>query len=273
MIDKFYEPGGNDIEALKRLIDIMAYLRSGEGCPWDRAQTHESLKTCLIEEAYEVIEAIDNEDMDNLEEELGDLLLQVIFHAQLAEAEGEFDLAKIANREAEKMLSRHPHVFVNKNIEGIDKAIEKWENMKRKEKNINTCTESMKKIPKELPALMKSYKIQKKAAHVGFDWDDVKDAFKKVHEETEELLEVYQGDDQKRIEDEVGDLLFAVVNVARFLKVNPEEALNASSAKFIRRFSYIEETAGEEGRRLEEMTLAEMDQMWEKAKTVLENRK
>ncbi len=271
-MEKFYEPGKTEAEAFKRLTDIMAYLRSPEGCPWDRAQTHDSLKTCLIEEAYEVIEAIDNRDPDNLEEELGDLLLQVIFHGQIAELNGEFDLTKIANREADKMISRHPHVFVNKNSEGIDKAIEKWENMKRKEKNINTYTESMKRIPKVLPALMKSYKIQKKAANAGFDWDDIKDAFKKILEETDELLEVYKGDDRRKIEDEVGDILFAAVNVARFLKVNPEEALNASSEKFIRRFSYIEETAAQQGRQLEEMSLEEMDALWEKAKLVLENR-
>jgi tetrapyrrole methylase family protein / MazG family protein len=270
---EFYVPGDTDEKAIKRLINIMAYLRSEDGCPWDRAQTHESLKTCLIEEAYEVTSAIDNKDTDNLEEELGDLLLQVIFHGQIAEANGDFNIIQIANRESEKMLSRHPHVFVNKNIVGIDKALEKWENMKRKEKNISTYSESMKSIPKELPALMKSYKIQKKAADAGFDWDDIKEAFGKIEEETNELLEVHQGHDIKRIEDEIGDLLFAVVNVARFLKINPEEALNASSQKFVRRFSYIEDSAAESGRMLENMTLEEMDVLWEKAKIVLENRK
>jgi tetrapyrrole methylase family protein/MazG family protein len=269
---QYYIQGENTEEAMTRLIDILSYLRSEEGCSWDRAQTHESLKFCLIEEAYEVIEAIQQQDWANLEEELGDLLLQVLFHGQIGAEKGTFDMASIANKEADKMLRRHPHVFLNNNGEGIDKAVEKWENMKRKEKNNSSHSESMKSIPKDLPALMKSYKIQKKAAVAGFDWDDVLGAFDKIREETQELLEVYQGDDRARIKDEVGDLLFAVVNVARFLKIDPEEALNASSNKFIHRFDHIEESAIRSGRSLDTMTLAEMDILWEQAKAELEGR-
>jgi len=263
---KYYEEGKTAEEAFKRLADIIALLRSEEGCPWDRAQTHKSIRPCLIEEAYEAADAIDKEDFDNLEEELGDLLLQVIFHADLGRESGVFDLRSIINRECDKMLRRHPHVFSDKNAEGIDKALEKWENVKRKEKGTATYTDSLLNIPDALPALIRSYKIQKKAAEVGFDWDDVRDAFLKVKEETDELLEIYQGEDRAGIMEEVGDLLFAVVNVARFLGVNPEDALNFTSSKFIDRFGYIERTASLQGKKLENMSLEEMDKLWEQAK-------
>lgn len=263
---KYYEEGKSTEEAIKRLADIIALLRSEEGCPWDKAQTHASIRSCLLEEAYEVADAIDKEDFDNLEEELGDVLLQVIFHANLGVEEQKFDLRSIANRESDKMIRRHPHVFLNKNSESIDKALEKWENVKRKERGTATHTDSMMNVPSALPALIRSYKIQKKAAEVGFDWDDVSEAFSKVKEETYELLEIYQGNDETSIMEEVGDLLFAVVNVARFLGVNPEEALNFTSSKFIDRFGFIEKTAKLQGKRLEDMSLEEMDKLWEQAK-------
>lgn len=264
--EKYYEEGKSTEEAIKRLADIIALLRSEEGCPWDKAQTHKSIRSCLLEEAYEVVDAIDKEDFDNLEEELGDVLLQVIFHANLGTEEQKFGLRSIANRESDKMIRRHPHVFLNKNSESIDKALEKWENVKRKERGTATHTDSMKNVPSALPALIRSFKIQKKAADVGFDWDDVSEAFSKVKEETYELLEIYQGSDETRIMEEVGDLLFAVVNVARFLGVNPEEALNFTSSKFIDRFGFIESTAKLQGKRLEDMSLEEMDKLWEQAK-------
>lgn len=263
---KFYEEGKTSEEAIKRLTDIIAYLRSEDGCPWDKAQTHKSIRACLLEEAYEVAEAIDREDFDNLEEELGDILLQVIFHADLEKDAQRFDLRSIANRECEKMLRRHPHVFLNKNSESIDKALEKWENVKRNERGTSTHTDSMMNVPSALPALIRSYKIQKKAADVGFDWEDVSGAFAKVKEETCELLEIYRGNDETSIMEEVGDLLFAVVNVARFLGVNPEEALNFTSAKFIHRFGFIEKTAALQGKQLENMSLEEMDKLWDMAK-------
>ena len=264
--EKYYKEGKSTEEAIKRLADIISLLRSEEGCPWDKAQTHASIRSCMLEEAYEVADAIDKEDFDNLEEELGDVLLQVIFHANLGNEEQKFDLRSIANRESEKMIRRHPHVFLNKNSESIDKALEKWENVKRKERGTATHTDSMMNVPSALPALIRSYKIQKKAAEVGFDWDDVSEAFSKVKEETCELLEIYQGNDETRIMEEVGDLLFAVVNVARFLGVNPEEALNFTSSKFIDRFGFIESTAKLQGKRLEDMSLEEMDKLWEQAK-------
>jgi len=267
---KYYKEGKTTEEAIRRLQDIISILRSDEGCPWDRAQTHKSIRSCLLEEAYEAADAIDKEDFDNLEEELGDVLLQVVFHADLANDEKRFDLRSIANRESDKMLRRHPHVFLNKNTESVDKALEKWENVKRNERGTSTYTETLKNVPDALPALVRSYKIQKKAAEVGFDWEDVKDAFSKITEETSELLEIYQSGEATRIKEEVGDLLFAVVNVARFLGVNPEEALNLTSSKFINRFDFIEESAGVQGKRLVDMSLEEMDKLWEQAK--LKNR-
>ncbi len=225
MYEEFYVEGKTPAEAVERLRRIIEFLRSEDGCPWDKVQTHESLKVCMVEEAYEVNEAVDNLDWDNLEEELGDVLLQVVFHGSLGVSEGRFDLQSIANRECEKMLRRHPHVFSNNKVDTIDRALEKWENVKKNE-NTSSQTSSMKKIPKSLPALRRSYKIQAKAADVGFDWDHVSEAFKKVDEETRELLEAYQGNDLHEIQEELGDLLFAVVNVARFLRVDPEDALN-----------------------------------------------
>ncbi|MBE6031642.1 MAG: nucleoside triphosphate pyrophosphohydrolase [Clostridiales bacterium] len=270
---ELYESAKTPGEALDRLDKILVVLRGEDGCPWDREQTHESIRGCMLEEAYEVVDAIQEKNWDNLEEELGDVALQVVFHSGLASESGKFDLTSVINRECEKMISRHPHVFnenqaffENNSLETVDKVLEKWENIKRKEKS-GTQTDSMLQIPKALPALLRSYKVQKKAAQVGFDWDDVSGAFDKIKEETGELLESYRTGTQDDIKEELGDLLFAVVNVARFLHVDPEEALNFTSEKFIRRFHYIEETSAQQGRRLEEMSLEEMDKLWDAAKS------
>ncbi len=265
MYEELCAEGTTAALALERLDRIIRLLRSDKGCPWDREQTHESLKPCLVEETYEAIEAIDNGDWDNLEEELGDVLLQVIFHGQLGEESGGFDLRSIINRECDKMIGRHPHVFSNNHIETIDSVLEKWENMKRKEKE-ESWVEALERVPKAMPALRRSFKLQKKAAEAGFDWDDASDAFKKIDEETRELLDIHEAGDLARTKEELGDILFAVVNVARFLRVDPEEALNVSSQKFIRRFGLVEKYARNEGRELQEMTLAEMDRLWEEAK-------
>lgn len=268
---KYYNEGKTTEEAIKRLEDIITVLRSDEGCPWDKVQTHKSIRSCLLEEAYEVADAIDKEDFDNLEEELGDVLLQVVFHADIANDNQRFDLRSVANRESDKMLHRHPHVFLNNNTESVDKVLEKWENVKRSERGTSSHTETLKNVPDALPALIRSYKIQKKASEVGFDWEDISYAFSKVKEETFELLEIYQSGVAARIEEEVGDLLFAVVNVARFLGVNPEVALNLTSSKFIDRFSFVEESALVQGKRLENMSLEEMDKFWEQSKLRKQN--
>jgi len=251
-------------EAFSRLRDIVRVLR--KECPWDKAQTHQSLKSCLLEEAYEVVDAINNNDDENLEEELGDLLLQVIFHGVLAEEANSFDLLGVINRECEKMIRRHPHVFFKEKIDTIDKVLDKWENVKRKERGNSSHTERLMEVPKALPALLRSYKLQAKAAQAGFDWEEVAAAFLKLEEELLELKVAMSQDDQDAMTEELGDLLFSVVNVARFLKVNPEEALNSTSVKFIRRFSEIERKAEASGKNLEEMSLEEMDELWDGAK-------
>lgn len=258
-----------DQEALMRLKEIIAILR--KECPWDKVQTHKTLTTGMIEEAYEVVEAINNEDMDNLEEELGDVMLQVVFHANLAEEEGVFELKSLINRECEKMIRRHPHVFfeerANNSTKTIDNVLEKWENIKASEKEGQTKTRILSSVPLALPALTRAAKVQKKAAEVGFDWDDVSCAMDKVKEETSELIEAYNDKhEESKVMEELGDLLFSVVNVARFLKVNPEEALRFTTDKFIRRFSYVEEQGLACGKSMEEMTLEEMDKFWDKAK-------
>jgi len=261
---EIYGNSKSEKEALGRLIGILDILR--EECPWDKAQTHESLRICMLEEAYEVCEAIDNANSDNLEEELGDVLLQVLFHSAIAEEMSKFSLVTMINRECDKLIRRHPHVFSKENAKSVDKAIEKWENVKWKEKGGISYSDRLASIPKALPALIRSYKVQAKAAEAGFDWDDVSGAFQKIKEETEELIEASRSNDSKQISEELGDLLFSLVNAARFLGVNPEQALNAASEKFIKRFSYIEEEVGAQGGRLECATLQEMDNLWEMAK-------
>ena len=255
-------------EAFERLSRIIAILR--KECPWDRKQTHESLKSCLIEEAYEVIEAIEKKDPQNLEEELGDVLLQVVFHANLAKEENLFDMTSVINRECEKMIRRHPHVFLeeksNKDIKSIDKVLEKWENIKRSEHGSMSYTDELRHVPKGMPALMRSYKVQKKAANAGFDWDDVSGAIDKLHEETGEFAQAYAEGNPEHIREELGDVLFSVVNIARFLKIDPEAALHETSEKFIRRFAEMEQTATDRNQNLKDMSLEEMDKIWEEAK-------
>lgn len=261
-------PGRDPEEAFKRLSRIISILR--KECPWDRKQTHDSLRSCMIEEAYEAVDAIDRKDAANLEEELGDVLLQVIFHANLAEEEKLFDMTSVINGECEKMIRRHPHVFLketsNNDIKSIDKVLEKWENIKAEEKKTTSVTKVLADVPLALPALTRAAKIQKKAADVGFDWDDVTGALDKIREETSELVEAAESRDLSHITEELGDLLFSVVNVSRFLKTDPEEALKQSTEKFIRRFAYIEDSALTCGRRVEDMSLEELDKLWEEAK-------
>ncbi len=250
--------------AIARLAEIIKILRVE--CPWDRVQTHESLRECLLEESYEVVEAINNNDALNLREELGDVLLQVVFHAALSEEAGGFNLCDVINEECEKMIRRHPHVFLEEKAKSIDKVLEKWENIKVKEAGTTNHTSRLSKVPKALPALIRAKKVQKKAADVGFDWDDIGPAWSKIEEESLELKDAYEKRDVAATKEELGDLLFSIVNVARFLNVDPEEALTSTTDKFIRRFAYIEKSALTCGKRLEDMSLEEMDALWEEAK-------
>ncbi|MDK0928062.1 nucleoside triphosphate pyrophosphohydrolase [Clostridium perfringens] len=249
------------------LLDIIETLRNPGGCPWDREQTHESLKSALLEECYEVIDAIENEDEDALIEELGDVLLQVVFHASIGKEDGYFDIMDVIGGISNKMINRHPHVFGNEEVNTSEQVLVNWDEIKKEEKGIKTLTEEMQNIAKSLPATTRAYKVQKKAKKVGFDWDDVNCAMDKVKEELNEIKDVYNCEDKSIIEGEVGDLLFACINVARFLEVDGELALDKTIKKFIKRFSYIENEAIKNNKNLKDMTLEEMDKLWEEAKT------
>ncbi len=248
------------------LLDIVSRLRAPNGCPWDREQDHKSLRRYLIEESYEVLEAIDEERPDKLCDELGDLLLQVVLHSQIAKENSQFDMNDVIHGVSTKMINRHRHVFGEEEAETSDDVMKIWEEVKKGEKGHDTQTQVLKDVPGNLPALMRSFKVQQKAAQVGFDWDDVKDVLLKVREEVNELEEAHHMGEAAHVEEELGDLLFAVVNVSRFLKVQPELALTATVKKFIRRFEYVETKALEQGKQLKEMSLKDMDALWDEAK-------
>jgi tetrapyrrole methylase family protein/MazG family protein len=251
---------------MNNLLKIMEKLRGKNGCPWDAQQTHESLMPHLIEETYEVLEALELKDNVLLEEELGDLLLQIVFHTLLASETGDFDMGDVISGICKKLIHRHPHVFGEAKIDSASDVLKNWEEIKNQEKEVKTYTDALRRIPKHLPALMKSDKVQRKAANIGFDWDTVEEAIEKVREEFAEFLEVYQTNQTERITEEIGDLIFAMVNVARFLNIHPELAVNQTIEKFIDRFQFMETMANHKGVDLKEMTLKEMDALWEKAK-------
>lgn len=250
------------------LLNIMEWLRGDEGCPWDIEQTHESLRECVIEEAYEVVDAIDKSDMDSLYEELGDLLLQVVFHSQIGREAGYFNILDVTSSICNKLILRHPHVFKQKEVENSNEVVYNWNEIKFKGRNIDGYTDRLKDIPK-LSSLMRSFKVQSRAAEIGFDWDSIDGAMEKVVEEWNEVLEalnLFKGGDVEKIEEELGDLLFAIVNVCRFSNINPEVALNKTINKFIDRFDYMELRSKELNSDLKEMTLEEMDILWNEAK-------
>ncbi|MBI9014014.1 MAG: nucleoside triphosphate pyrophosphohydrolase [Clostridiales bacterium] len=248
------------------LVNVMTTLRSQDGCPWDREQTHESLRRYLIEESYEVIEAIDNDDLWSLEEELGDLLLQVVFHAEIASENGYFNINDVITGIYEKMVRRHPHVFDDVDVENSDEVLVNWEAIKQEEKSATTVGENLLSISKTFPPLLRAEKIQKKMAKVGFDWPDVTGAIKKVREELEEVEHAISENNMNYTLKEIGDLLFAVVNIARILKLDPSEALSLTNEKVISRFSFVEETLLSKGKVLEEESLETMDELWDLAK-------
>jgi len=248
-------------------LEIIEILRSGDGCPWDREQTHKSLEKALIEESYEVIDAIDKEDDNSLIEELGDVLLQVVFHASIGKEDGYFDISDVIEGICNKMISRHPHVFKNSSeLNSSEEVLAKWDELKKKEKGYSSLTEEMRGITKGLPALLRAHKVQEKAKKVGFDFNDVSFAINKVKEELKEVIDVYNIENMEKIKEEIGDLLFSCVNVARFLKVDEEIALNYTIDKFIKRFEYIERVAKEKDVELTNMNINEMNKFWENSK-------
>lgn len=246
------------------LLEIMRILRCPEGCVWDREQDHKSIRRSFIEETYEAVEAIDNDDPVLLQEELGDVLLQVVFHAQIEAEAGRFTMDDVADGICRKMIYRHPHVFGSVEVKNSDEVLTNWDALKQKEKHQKSTTETLESVARSLPGLIRAEKVQHKAAKVGFDWDEISGALDKVREETAEVARAIDGDGDPS--EELGDLLFAVVNVARFLKTDPEDAINRTTDKFIRRFAQVEQAAKDAGRSLSEMSLSEMDALWDAAK-------
>ena len=248
------------LDAFNRLLDIMDDLR--EKCPWDKKQTLQSLRHLTIEETYELGDAILDNDLQEVKKELGDILLHIVFYAKIGSETGDFDIADVANGICEKLIFRHPHIYGDVVVEDEEQVKQNWEKLKLKEGKKSV----LEGVPKSLPALVKASRIQDKARGVGFDWDEPSQVWDKVQEELAEFHEEVQAGDKDKIEDEFGDVLFSLINYARFLNVNPEDALERTNKKFIKRFTYLESKAGEMGKSLADMTLAEMDVFWNEAK-------
>jgi tetrapyrrole methylase family protein/MazG family protein len=254
-----------DFYTVSDLEEIVRLLRAPGGCPWDREQTHESIRRNFIEEAYEVAEAIDEGHAGHLKEELGDVLLQVLFHTRIEEEAGVFSLNDVADTVSKKLIFRHPHVFGDVVARESDEVLANWEELKRREKGQATHTDALDSVARSLPALWRAEKIQAKARKAGFDWPSIDGAMDKLEEELRELRTAVHDDSNTR--EELGDLLFAAVNVARFLAVDPEEALHQASDKFTQRFCGVEEAAAARGRAMEELSLAQLDELWDAVKT------
>lgn len=255
-------PDGRPID---RLVEIMRILRSPQGCPWDHKQTLQTLKEHLVEESHEVLDAMDSGDRAKLCDELGDLLLQVVFQAQICSEEGSFTFDDVARAIADKLVRRHPHVFGDVSVSGADEVLRNWEQIKKTERG-DQPRSTLAGIPRSLPALHKAHLVAKRAARVGFDWPNAQGALEKLEEEVAEVREAVAGGSEQDIGEEIGDLLFAAVNVSRFFGKNPEDLLHQTIAKFTRRFQFIEERIHAQGRRLSDCTLAEMDAIWNEAK-------
>ncbi|GBE01496.1 nucleoside triphosphate pyrophosphohydrolase [bacterium BMS3Abin08] len=252
------------MDKFERLVSIMDRLRDKNGCPWDREQTRESLKPFLIEEAYELLEAIEENSPGKIKEEIGDLLFQLIFHARISEELGEFDIRDVLDSITEKMVSRHPHVFGNLDLESTEEVVQRWEEHKKREGKLRDSV--LEGVPRALPSLLRAQRVQERASRVGFDWKEAGGVLEKIEEELEEFREAVRSGEGKRMEEELGDLLFSIVNLSRFVNINPEEALRRTTDRFIRRFRYIETGARAMGRKLDELSLEEMDRLWEEAK-------
>ena len=252
------------LKAFDRLLTVMDELR--EKCPWDRKQTFESLRQNTIEETYELASALIQNDMNEIAKELGDVLLHVVFYAKIGSEMGAFDIADVCNKIADKLIFRHPHVYGEQAAENADEVSKLWEQVKLKEKDGNKTV--LAGIPEALPSLVKAYRIQDKAANVGFDWEKPQDVWAKVKEEIAEFEAEVENMDEEKATDEMGDLFFALVNAARLYKIRPDNALEKTNAKFIKRFNYIEQKAKEKGLSLKDMTLDEMEALWQEAKNL-----
>ena len=250
------------IEAFGRLLDVLDRLRVE--CPWDRKQTNESLRPNTIEEVFELCDALMKDDSKNICKELGDVLMHVCFYALIGQEKGDFDVADVCQKQADKLIFRHPHVYGEVVAESAEKVLQNWEQIKLREKDGNKTV--LSGVPQALPSLIKAYRIQAKARNVGCDWDQREDVWTKVREELDELQAELERDDKERSTAELGDFLFSVINAARLYHLNPDNALEQTNQKFIRRFNYVEQHSIREGKPLTEMTLAEMDKLWEEAK-------
>ena len=263
-------------ESLPLLTALMARLRAPGGCPWDREQNHDTLKTHLVEEAYEVIEAIEQGDSAALQEELGDLLLQIVFHSQIAQEEGRFHIDDVIRQIHDKLIRRHPHVFADRDLKTSQEVLANWEAIKAEEKKSDPeATEQQARsildgTPDNLPPLAHAYQLTSRAARVGFDWKEATDIFDKLHEEIGELQQCMAEGNRQRISREIGDLLFVVVNLARHLHVDPELSLRRTNRKFVRRFRYIEDQIHRQGRTMQSASLEEMDRLWNESKAAEE---
>lgn len=251
------------------LVSIVALLRAPGGCPWDREQTHESIKKNFIEETYEVIEAINQQNIDGIKEELGDVLLQVALHCQMEDEKGNFNFDDVANDIVQKLIIRHPHVFAQAKADDTAQALDNWDAVKQQTKGVKSQSQSMLSVPRELPALMRAQKIQHKAAKVGFDWNDVNGAVDKLYEEIDELKSALNQNDKANIDEEFGDILFSCVNIARFIDVDSEEALTLATDKFLNRFKIVEQLAKAENLDMSTASLEQLDSLWDKAKILL----
>lgn len=254
-------PAGASFE---RLVEIMARLRSPGGCPWDREQTFDTIKPYLLEETYEVMDSIDARDWNGLADELGDLLLQVVFFSQMAKEAGHFDVSDAVEAINSKLIRRHPHVFGEGDAKTADEVVRKWDEIKATEKPRPKGL--LAGVPRSLPALMEARQIAGRAAGAGFDWNNVEEVLEKLREELDELDRARKGDSHEAVQDEIGDLLFVIVNIARFLKVDPEQALRGTNSKFRRRFAHVEEGLEAQGKSLKETTIEEMESLWQEAK-------
>jgi len=247
-------------DKFSEFVGIVKRLR--KECPWDREQTHDSIKANTLEEAYEVVESIDNKDYNELKKELGDLFLHVLFHSQIAEENNRFTLEDVIDSINEKLIRRHPHVFGDASVTDADDVKTNWEHIKLTEGR----TSVLEGVPINMPSLSRAFRLQEKAAKVGFDWEKKEDVWKKVIEEIEEMHESERNETKEELEKEVGDVFFALVNYARFLKIHPEDALRLTNEKFINRFSYVEKKVAETGKKIHESNLTEMDKYWEESK-------